>query len=115
MTDKRRKSDTPIYKVISIIIPLLIGVAVLYGAFKVVESKVSDIERRLNLKEEKSSPAGAAGAAYAAEIENFRWKNQERINLEIKEFIKEMQKEIKQIQIILGKNAYAKLKKMENH
>lgn len=112
MTDKRRKSDNPIYKVISIITPLVIGAGVLYGSFKVIESKVADIERRLN-GEKKS--VSSAGIAYAQEIENLRWKNQERINDEIKESIKDMQKEIKRVQIILGKNGLAKLKFKENH
>ena len=110
MTEKRRKADSPFYKFFPSILTIIIMGSGFYATFKVVEYRVQQLEKPGQVKS-KSHFNGV----YASEIENFRWKNQERINAEIKETIKDLQKEVKQIQIILGKNGYAKLKHKENH
>ena len=111
MTEKRRKYDNqhPIYKFLPTIITTIVMGAGFYAMVVKTEYRVQQLENPAPKIE------SASGSAYAAEIEKFRWKNQERINIEIKESIKEMKKEIKHIQIILGKNGYAKLKLKENH
>lgn len=110
MTEKRRKADSPLYKFLPTIITLIIMGAGFYAMVIKMEYRVEQLENP-GQETKKTHFNGA----YANEIENLRWKNQERINAEIKEAIKEMKKEIKQVQIILGKNGFAKLKFKENH
>ncbi len=109
MTDKRRKYDSPIYKFLPTIITVFVMATGFYATFKVLEYRVNQLEKPIPKIE------STAGSAYAHEIENFRWTNQERINTEIKDSIKEIEKDVKRIQIILGKNRHAKLRIKENH
>ena len=109
MTDKRRKYDSPIYKFLPTIITLVVMGGGFYAMVIKMEYRVEQLEKPVPKIE------SAAGDAYESEIENFRWTNQERINSEIKDSIKEIEKDVKRIQIMLGKNGYAKLRIKENH